>query len=497
MDGIRVLVTGSTGYIGGRLVRRLLDRGYAVRCLVRDRDRLRGRRWENLVDVTVGDALEYDTLAAALERIDIAYYLIHSLASGQDFARRDRMAAENFGRAAASCDVKRIIYLGGIRPKGARQSKHLESRIETGQYLSQAGVPVTEFRAAVVVGSGSLSFELIRYLTERVPVMVCPRWVKTRTQPIAIRTVLEYLLAAPEKPESTGRVIEIGGREILTYEEMFRSYAKVRGLKRLIINVPVLSPRLSSLWVGLVTPISTTIARPLIEGLDNEVVVTDDAARTLFDVEPLTYEMAVRRALRRFDQDQVETSWHGAYSSSVPKNGELEKLMVTEGMIQEVRQRDLDVEDRDAFSVIRSLGGEKGWLYANGLWKLRGLLDQLVGGVGLRRGRRSPTEVRVGDAIDFWRVEEVQTDRLLRLRAEMKVPGEAWLQFEVLPLETTGVRVVQSAYFEPKGLWGLMYWYALYPVHKVIFRGMMRELARQSLNAAAVRHAARPAQPGA
>ena len=344
MAETRVLVTGATGYVGGRLVPRLLERGFSVRCLVRDRDRLRGRRWERDVEVVVGDALDYESLVPALAGVDIAYYLIHSLASGMDFASRDRTAADNFGRAAAQQGVDRIIYLGGIKPKGSRESKHLKSRIETGEYLAAGGVPVTELRAAVVVGSGSLSFELIRYLTERVPFMLCPRWVKTRTQPIAIRTVLEYLLAAPVTPESTGRVIEIGGDDILTYEQMFKIYAEIRGLNRVIINVPVLSPRLSSLWVGLVTPISTTIARPLIEGLDNEVVLTDSTARSMFDIKPLTYAEAVRRALRRFDQDQVETSWHGAYSSSVTENGELEKLVVTEGMIREMRQRDIRAE---------------------------------------------------------------------------------------------------------------------------------------------------------
>ncbi len=414
MNGTLVLVTGATGYVGGRLVPRLLERGYRVRCLVRDPNRLRDRRWAGDVDVVAGDALDYKTLHVALADVDIAYYLIHSLASDEDFASTDRAAAHNFGRAAAEQGTRRIIYLGGIEPKGSRQSRHLQSRVETGRYLAESGVPVTEFRAAVIVGSGSLSFELIRYLTERVPLMICPKWVKTPTQPIAIRTVLEYLLAALETPESVGRVIEIGGDDILTYEQMFRIYARIRGLRRPIIPVPVLTPRLSSLWVGLITPLSTTIARPLIEGLDNDVVVTDDSARTLFDIKPLTYEQAVRRALRRFDEDQVETSWHGAYSSSVRTNGELEKLVVREGMIREVRQRVMHATAQGAFGVIRSLGGQNGWLYANTLWKLRGLLDLLVGGVGLRRGRRSPTEVRVGDAIDFWRVEDVEPDDLLR-----------------------------------------------------------------------------------
>ncbi len=486
-----MLVTGATGYVGGRLVPRLLEKGYWVRCLARDPARLRGRPWEGDVDIVKGDALDRGSLRPALEGIDTAYYLIHSLAAGEeDFEERDRIAASNFGQASAEAGVKRIIYLGGIEPQGDKLSKHLRSRLETGQFLAESGVPVTEFRAGVIVGSGSLSFELIRYLTERVPIMVCPRWVKTPTHPIAIRTVLDYLADAMEVADSTGRVLEIGGEDVLTYEDMFRIYAKVRGLKRVIINVPVLTPRLSSLWVGLVTPLSTRIAKPLIEGLDNKVVVTDFTARTMFDIRALTYEDAARRALDRFEANKVETSWHGAYSSSVQYEQEFDKLDQTEGMIREVRRRTARATPRETFDVVARLGGEYGWLFANPLWRLRGLLDLLVGGVGLRRGRRSPTEVRVGDAIDFWRVEDVAVDSLLRLRAEMKVPGRAWLEFRV---EDAGrpdtVAVTQTAYFEPKGLFGVCYWYALYPLHKVIFRGMIRRLverAERNATAAAV-----------
>jgi len=416
------------------------------------------------------------------EGVGVAYYLIHSLGAGEDeFADRDARAADNFGRAARDAGVGRIVYLGGLEPKGERASRHLRSRMETGDRLREWGVPVTEFRAAQIVGSGSLSFELVRYLVERVPVMICPRWVRTRTQPIAVSDVLRYLVDALEVPESRGRILEIGGADVLTYRQMFLRYARVRGLRRILLDVPVLTPRLSSLWVGLVTPISTRVARPLIEGLDNEVVVEDTAAAELFDVEPMGYDEAVRRALERSQRDEVETIWHGAFSSSVDEDAPLPSLEQTEGMIRERRTRLVSAPPERVFREVMSLGGERGWLYANLLWRLRGLLDWMMGGVGLRRGRRHPSELRVGDALDFWRVEAVEDGRLLRLRAEMKLPGRAWLQFEVEPPDGDGdglARLVQTAFFEPKGLAGLVYWYALYPAHRVIFKGLVRELAR-------------------
>ncbi|MFB6098733.1 MAG: NAD(P)H-binding protein, partial [Salinibacter sp.] len=315
----RVLVTGATGYVGGRLVPCLLQEGYTVRCFVRDPERLRAQPWSDAVEVAVGDALEADTVGPAMEGVEAVYYLIHSLGSGEDaFEDQDRTAATNVRRAAEEAGVKRIVYLGGMRPKGERQSTHLRSRIETGKVLRAGGVPVTEFRAAQIVGSGSLSFELVRYLTERVPLLICPRWVQTPTQPIAVRNVLEYLVAALEQPDSAGEIIEIGGADVLTYAEMFRIYAAVRGLRRWIVNVPFLTPRLSSHWVGFVTPISNSIARPLIEGLDNEVVVDDPSrARRLFpDIDPLPFEAALRLALRRTQAGSIPTVWDSALSSA-------------------------------------------------------------------------------------------------------------------------------------------------------------------------------------
>ena len=478
----RILLTGATGYLGGRLAPRLLDRGYRVRCLVRDPDRLNGYDWEDRVDIVQGDVLQPDTLPPAMEGVDTAYYLIHSMAAGPGFAERDRRAAANFGRAAREAGVRRVIYLGGIDPGGDETSHHLQSRIETGEVLRETGPPLTEFRAAVIVGSGSASFELIRHLTERLPVMITPKWVRTRSQPIAIRDVLCYLMDGLRIPETEGRIIEIGGPEILTYEDMFRTYADVRGLRRWVVDVPFLTPNLSSLWAGLVTPISPSLARPLIKGLGSEVLVTDPSGMALFDVEPISYEAAVRLALERFRRDEVETSWSSALSSSQGDNVASE-MTSEEGMISDRRRLAVDASPESVFSVIKAIGGASGWLYANPLWHIRGLLDQIAGGPGLRRGRRNQSTVRVGEAIDFWRVEELDENRLLRLRAEMKVPGRAWLQFEVEPEEgsdTPRSRITQTAFYEPKGLWGVVYWYSLVPFHPSIFKGMIKELGRRA-----------------
>ena len=475
-----ILVTGATGYIGGRLVPHLLEKGYRVRCLARDPARLQGRPWHAAVEIAVGDVLRPESLSAAMAGVQAAYYLIHSLGSGADFHQRDLDAARQFGAAAQAAGVQRIIFLGGLAEASPGLSEHLRSRQQTGDALRSAGVPVTEFRAGVIVGSGGLSFEMIRYLTERVPLMICPRWVYTRTQPIGIREVLEYLVAALAVPESSGRIIEIGGAQVVTYREMMLTYAEVRGLKRWMLPVPVLTPRLSSYWVNLVTPIPAVIARPLIEGLRNESIVHDPCALSLFPhIHPVGYRVAVERALAKLQASQVETAWCDALSTS---QGTLPARVLTtaEGMIQEHRQRVVAVSPARIYQIFSGLGGRRGWLYLNWAWQLRGFIDRLTGGVGLRRGRRDADQLRVGDALDFWRVEAMEPGRMLRLRAEMRVPGKAWLQFQVQPHAGGQSLLSQTAFFAPKGLLGWLYWYVLYPVHGLIFSGLIDRIARRA-----------------
>ena len=448
--------------------------------MVRDQARLQGRPWLSQAEIVRGDVLDPESLAPALAGIDIAYYLVHSLGAGHDFHERDTRAARAFGAAAAAAGVGRIIYLGGLGDAAGALSEHLRSRQDTGAGLGTSNVPVTEFRAAVIVGSGSVSFEMIRYLTERVPVMVCPYWVYTKIQPIGIRDVLSYLTEAVSTPASAGQVIEIGGSDVLTYGDMMTGYATERGLTRWLLPVPILTPRLSSYWVHLVTPVPAAIARPLIEGLRNEVIVRDDRARELFpQIAPAGYRESVRRALARFDTANVETSWSDALASSHPTS-EPVLLTTQDGMVMERRQLIVNAPPERAFDVFSSLGGAKGWLRLNWAWQLRGFFDRLVGGVGMRRGRRHPHHVRVGDAVDFWRVEAVEPGRLVRLRAEMTVPGRAWLEFQARTQEDGRTLVTQTAFFSPRGLFGLVYWYALYPIHGLIFGGMIREIGRRA-----------------
>ncbi len=481
-----ILVSGATGYVGGRLVPRLLGAGRRVRVLVRDPRRLEGRDWAQSVEVATGDVLRPVSLTEALAGVGVAYYLVHSMARGEGYRERDLAAARAFGHAAAAASVRRIIYLGGLGDPAADLSRHLRSRQETGAALREAGVPVTEFRAAVVVGSGSISFEMIRYLTERVPIMVCPQWVYTRVQPIAVDDLLRYLAAALDVPESAGRIVEIGGADVLTYGEMMLGYARARGLWRHLQPVPVLTPKLSSYWVHLVTPIPSTIARPLIEGLRNETIVRDHSAHDLFPaVHPVGYATAVRAAVASLDTGEVESSWADALVTS---EGDVQPRVLTsqEGKLIERRQAVVDAPAGDVFALVMTIGGERGYRAWDWAWGLRGAADRLVGGVGLRRGRRDPVDLRVGDALDFWRVEAVEPGRLLRLRAEMKVPGAAWLQFETLPRDG-GTILVQTAYFAPRGLTGLLYWYALYPVHGRIFSGMIAALAAEASRPSAPR----------
>lgn len=475
-DSKLILVTGATGYIGGRLIPRLLKAGYSVRAMVRrEPERLARYNWYRKIEIVLGDVLEPASLDDAFAGVYAAYYFIHSMRRGGRFRERDRNAARNFRQAAAKAGVERIVYLGGLGSDSDNLSKHLKSRQETGQILADGPVPVTEFRAAVVVGSGSVSFEMVRHLTERLPIMIHPRWADTRIQPIAIRDVLRYLVQTLSVPESAGKIIEIGAADVQTFGNMMRIYAEVRGLRRIVIRVPLLTPYLSSYWVHWTTPISAEFARPLIEGAINEVVVRDNTARSLFpDIKPLDYRTAVKLALRRIENGEVETVWKAAASSSI---GDIPPYYFTEeqGMYIERRERRVNAPPEAVFRAFTGIGGDRGWTY-HWLWQIRGLMDRAVGGVGLRRGRRHPDELWVGDELDFWRVERIKKDALLLLRAEMKVPGKAWLRFTAEPAEG-GAILTQTAFFAPKGLFGFLYWYTVYPLHGPLFNKMIEELA--------------------
>jgi uncharacterized protein YbjT (DUF2867 family) len=469
-----ILVTGATGYLGGRIVPRLLQAGHRLRCLSRNPERLAGRPWPG-VELVKGDVSSPEELGIALQGVTQAYYLVHAMGEDRpDFRGRDLRQARNFAEACMKAGVQRIIYLGGLGdPKGHR-SDHLASRHEVGEALGSTGVPVLEFRAAVIVGSGSASFEMIRHLTERLPIMITPRWVNTRCQPIGVRDVLNYLTEALEHPEVAG-VFEIGGRDVLDYRSMMLVYAEVRGLRRVIIPMKVPLPILSLLWVDLVTPIPLALAAPLIEGMQTEVVVRNPRALELFRVQPMAYREAVSLALQRLEEDAVETTW----ASGLAGAPEGRDLGSHEGMLLERHSRHVKASSGIVFQILCSLGGENGWPGGNFLWQVRGLMDRLVGGMGMRRGRRHPRELRMGDPVDFWRVEALEQDRLLRLRSEMRLDGHAWLQFTVRP-EGTGVRLEQTAFFEPRGLLGLLYWYLSLPFHWFVFPVMIRTLKRRA-----------------
>ena len=478
-DSKLILVTGATGYVGGRLVPRLLEVGYRVRCLVRDPGRLQGRPWLDRVEVADGDALVPGTLIEAMKDVSVAYYLIHGKQGGQINANRDLDVARNFAEAAGAANLERIIYLGELVDPTTNLSPYLRARHETGYILRTSHVPVTEFRAGMIVGSGSALFEMVRYVTERQPVLVCPAWFFSEAQPIAIRDVMFYLVDALKTPETVGRMLEIGGATRLTYAEMLLGYARERGLKRILIRTPFYASRLSAYWVHMVTPIHWRVVLPLIEGLSARLIVRDGAARKLFpQIKPLDFQTATRYALGRIQRDNVETSWSDAL---VTVAGDVKPytFKVEEGMYVETRQMLLDLWPEDVFRSFTGIGGQRGWLYMDWAWGLRGWMDKAVGGVGLRRGRRHPDEIRAGESLDFWRVEDVEPYHLLRLRAEMKLPGKAWLQFESKPQEDKTLLTV-TAYFAPHGLFGFLYWYAMWPFHKFIFDGLTRRIASRA-----------------
>ncbi|WP_256106196.1 SDR family oxidoreductase [Streptomyces sp. ODS05-4] len=499
-DGLRCLVTGATGYIGGRLVPELLRAGHRVRCLARTPQKLRDQPWAGDVETVQGDALDEESVGSAMQGVDVAYYLVHALGTGARFEEKDRQAARIFAERAHAAGVKRIVYLGGLTPSAVPErelSPHLRSRAEVGRIFVQGPVPATVLRAAVIIGSGSASFEMLRYLTERLPVMVTPSWVHTRIQPIGVRDVLRYLVGSATMPEDVDRTFDIGGPDVLTYQDMMLGYARVAGLrKRLILPVPVLTPGLSSHWVGLVTPVPASIAKPLTESLRHEVVCREhDIARYVPDApgQPLPYREAVELALRKVRDAQVDTRWSSASLPGAPSDPLPTDPDWSGGSLYEdERELPVDASRESLWRVIEGIGGDNGWYSFPLAWAVRGWLDRFVGGVGLRRGRRDAERLRVGDSLDFWRVEEIEPGRLLRLRAEMRLPGLAWLEMYAEDGDD-GVRYRQRALFHPRGLFGHAYWWSVSPFHAVVFGGMARNITQAAAKGMAARRDGRTA----
>lgn len=476
----QILVTGATGYIGRQLAVRLLAEGFSVRLMARNIDNLKRVFNNTAAGIVKADAMDELSLRAALQDISTAYYLIHSMASGSDFIQRDYTAAANFARAAKDAGVERIIYLGGLGDPDSALSAHLQSRHEVGRILAQTGVPVTEFRAAVIVGAGSLSFEMIRYLTERIPIMICPRWVFTRIQPIAIEDVLAYLTGALDNPHSIGRVIEIGGSEVLQYADLMRIYAQQRGLRRWIVRVPVLTPKLSSYWVHLVTPIPSSIAIPLIQGLKNEVIVNQPDAATFFpDIAVSDYRSAVQSALHDLHPDALDDPEENPYPLRRWKWPPF--CIHRQGMIIESQCIDCDSSPKQIFKVFDRLGGSHGWLGLEWIWRLRGWADRLFGGQGFKSCRPHRSLLEPNDLVDCFTVEQIDRPELLLLRVNYKLPGQGWLEFKIRPTSANRTHITCTVYFAPKGLLGVLYWYSVLLPHRIVFSRLLKQIAAASV----------------
>ena len=481
-EGRLYLVTGASGYVGGRLVRDLLSDKKRVRVFVRDAKKIQGQSWASQVEVIEGNASNAQDLDRALAGVNTAYYLLHSINVATDFGDIESAMARSFALASEKADVAQIIYLGGIA-NDENRSRHLTSRMNTGSQLASTSVPVLELRAGIIIGSGSASFEMLRHLTHRLPIMTTPKWVSNRTQPIAIRDVLYYLRSAANLTHPENRICDIGGPEVVTYAAMMQNFSKLSGLrKRIIIQVPVLTPKLSSLWIGFVTPVPTSLARPLVESLISEVVV--DSRKSVTDLIPLppegllTVSQAIELALTRVAENHVDTRWSDASFPMAPwQKAQSDPDWAGELMLKDHREIESDVSIKKIWEQIEGIGGERGWFGSGWLWYLRGLIDRMVGGVGLRRGRRDPVHLRVGDTVDFWRVEAMEHGKSLRLYAEMILPGKAWLEFTLSESDGKSV-VTQDALFEPRGLGGQIYWYLVSPFHFFIFPTMLRNIVK-------------------